>query len=419
MPLPQINHQKTGAPTIHRAIRVADDEDDAKKAKGQTVPDQSNGRHREERQPEAPRSQPPAVATQAESSVKKAPKIRLWEDRPSRTSQFMRLHPGLRRKIAEEEELHFELRQTRRAIEAVFGPKGGVGKTTVATAMSFFSAHVSHEPTLISDARHKRGNIAERLGIGRRRDPLELIPGTTVSLRQSLELFENGYLVDASVTQTILGSIPECKLDVIVSDANISSDQLFVEVPTYTAMIAQLARHYKLIAQESADELGREFDVALMEQCDIPNFVHCVTMINSDVELNEGLQYYTSSPALREKIVEHGVLWVLASQRGQTAEQFSRKFGDLIPPERVNLVGRNKFFELTDDGKEQVGGDTGYSTRESFGPIAPSIDYNATPPEAYLQYLQGANRGLATLPPFVLEANRSSSQSTAGAQASD
>lgn len=303
------------------------------------------------------------------------------------------LLPKLKRAIEAEEQKHFELRQTRRAIIGGFGPKGGVGKTTAITSMAYASAHASFQPTLASEARHKYGNLLERFGLERRDNALDLKAGTTVTLKQSLTLFQEGYFDTAATTQTILGSIPGCKLDVIVSNPEIDPPEVREQVPTlFAEMMRRLIEHYKLTLLECADEVGEAFDVQVMELNDLPYFVYRPSMLESGKELKIGLNFYAKS-GFQQKIQEHGVLLDLDAERRETPESVSEMFEGAIPPERVVLVQHDNFFKTA-------------------GQTVSTIDYNFMPPKAYLQYLRALNLGLETLPRFTPEAIRPSGPTT-------
>jgi MinD-like ATPase involved in chromosome partitioning or flagellar assembly len=305
-------------------------------------------------------------------------------------------------------------RNTKRAEVGVFGPKGGVGKSTVATILAFLSVMFSQNLTLLCDVRQKRGNLAERFGLTRRNLPRVLTAYTTITLRQAIELFKAGYFWNAAQVQTIIGSVPgTAPLQVIASIMGGKSVRTAFNKADLAATLDELRNTYTLVIHEAPDELEDMIDLELMRRIDFPIFVHRVNMTNSEEELLDALRAYMTHPEFQEKILKHGRLLVLGTRKNDTKEKFGRMFG--INPEHVFLVPFSNFYEPSSTRKEDSGktidlmkadeGEDGHDDVANVDkPPKPALNIAKMPRKALLEYLRCLNSGLESLPPEVLTA---------------
>jgi MinD-like ATPase involved in chromosome partitioning or flagellar assembly len=328
----------------------------------------------------------------------------LWENRPQQKKfllhwlyfwTYVRLglykitrvpppRPALSELIMREDIKQFELRQTRRGEIGVFGLKGGVGKSTVVSIIAWYSAKLSFLPTLLMDSRNKPGDLADRLGIWVRGKALHVAAYTTITLRQALDLYTQGTFREATVTQTIIGSIYGVKLDIVAADTETAGPDLFVDVPTFDAMTDQFDAHYPLVFHECSDDLGHPLDLALMGRVDVPIFVHNTDMQSSAKNLITQLRTYCSQRGGSHEadIREHGHLVVLATRSKHTAAEFSQLTGGLIPPERVFLVPYSRYFRQDASEADHTSAHTGTPAAAP----TPALNFAKMPKSAELPY---------------------------------
>lgn len=292
----------------------------------------------------------------------------------------------------------FDLLQTRSVVVGVYGPKGGVGKTTVATVIAFFVSLFSKKPTLIVDAREKRGNITEAMGFWRRLRAAVTKPSTktTLTLRQALDLNDEGWFDNATDMHDLMPSVENMMLHVIASDHIESEDEWRIEIDRVVRLFETARRHYKFIVFETTDDVHSPLNRALLRVCDIPVFVHRVNMPNSLAETKQGFSIYRGE--FGQKIREHGVLFVLAATRGQNAQYWADKFKNAVPPERIMPIPRSKFYETdqTDPGFEDE------DLRDEDGLPSRTRSLEDTPAAIAVRYVDGINAGIETIPPGVV-----------------
>lgn len=317
---------------------------------------------------------------------------------------------GLEELIAIETDRHYELGQRVDAEFAVFAPKGGVGKSTAVTNLAVLSAASSHEPTLVVDSRQKRGNIAERFGLTRRKDGealTEVVPRSTITMRQAIQAHTKGMFDSAIATYRIIRSFPGCHLDVIASDATRSRGGRYRDfgVIAFQETMDHLSRMYRRVFYEADNELAHDLDLELMRRCTTPVFITRVNLPHAHTELEEALAVYRgiNDGEFQDKIDRHGRLIVLATRRRHAAEQFAHMFG--FKPEQVFLVPFDAYFE-TEDDEDGIHEDT---------PPDPIINLATMPLKAKLSYFRCLNSALESL----LDDQNSTTTPTSGSAAGD
>jgi len=293
-----------------------------------------------------------------------------------------------------EGEEHFGLMEDRDVVVGVFGPKGGVGKTVITTGIGWWASFFNKSSNFILDAREKRGHIAECIGLWRRSSETMTQPQahTTLTFRQLLDMEDQGWFYQGTQMFNLVGSATGRMLHVGASDMILNGKQWDVGVERVKRLFARLRSYYKFIIFECSDVLNSAMDRELMRLCDIPVFVHRVDSPGSIGETKQGFNVYEAE--FGDKIRRHGVLFVLATRKSQTPEEFSRLFGNIIPPERVFLVGYDEFFKAdhTDEGHDDT---------TKFDPSRAPMrtrDIDHTPESAVLQWMKGINAGLRTVP---------------------
>lgn len=288
----------------------------------------------------------------------------------------------------------FNLLQRRSVIIGVYGPKGGVGKTTVATIIAYLISLFSKKPVLIIDAREKRGNITEAMGFWRRDAESMAQPSTTTTLtfRQALDLNDWGLFENATDMFDIIPSVTGMMLHVIASDHIEDDAEWPIEIERVERFFRQARRHFKAIVYETTDDVHSPLNRALLRVCDIPVFVHRVNMPNSLAETKQGFSIYRRD--FGEKIRKRGVLFVLAAKRGQTAQEWSDKFKNAVPPERTTLIPRSGFYESdnTDPGFEED------ELRDVTRLPSTTRPLDRTPPRIAALYLDGINPAIESVP---------------------
>lgn len=305
------------------------------------------------------------------------------------------------RSVAEEYAIacdkHFELAQTRTVFFGVISSAGGVGKSTTTVVMAWISALASKLPTLLVDARGKMGNIPEYIGLWRRRTDRVTKPSafTTPTIRQAIQLAEDGWLEDSGQNHKLFASPPGMCLRVIGSDQ--VADDINIPASKLELLWSKL-RQFTVKFAETADVIGDPFNHKVMELCDVPVFVHLLTKPNSLGELRACLAHYCKDDEFARKICDHGVLMVLAAQKSDTPQVYSEKVDGIIPPERVFLVRYDKFFtrDNTDEGHVNEG------LRDESRYPSQTIDLHRVPVAALRQFMLAMNAGMATLPPDKL-----------------
>jgi hypothetical protein len=319
---------------------------------------------------------------------------------------------------------HRVYRISKRAEVGVFGPKGGVGKSTVTTILGYLSAECSQMQTLLCDVRQKRGNLAERYGLKRRSDPLQRTPYTTVTLRQAIDLNVRGFFWNAVQVQNIIGSVPGlAPLQIIASIMGGKNVKTAFNKSELSAALDQLRYTFTLVIHEAPDELEDYIDLELMRRIDFPIFVHRVNMKNSREELLDALKAYMQYSEFRGKIRDHGRLLVLGTKKGHTEEEFAKVFG--FRPEHIFMVPFSTFYDAQDDVDDDT--DETLDLDQDFDDTTAQDTHPETdldrPPKAQLdipkmpgfdklQYMRCINSGLASLPQEELTARHFVEQDT-------
>lgn len=343
-----------------------------------------------------------------------------WQKWAWRTLRILQMHYvpafGMSEQVKIEGTRHRGHRNTKRAEIGIFGPKGGVGKSTVATILAYLSVMFSQSLTLLCDVRQKRGNLAERFGLDRRSDPLQLEPYTTVTLRQAIELFKAGYFWNAAQVQTIIGSVPGMQpLQVIASIMGGKNVKTAFNKTELSDTLDELTNTYTLVVHEAPDELEDYIDLELMRRIDIPIFVHRVNMQNSRAELLDALGSYMGYPEFRDKIRTNGRLLVLGTHKKDTKEKFARMFG--FKPEHIFMIPFSKFYDSPPEPDPES--DEAVDLHQEFdkskftqtnrltdvdNPPEPALDIPKMPRRAMLEYMRCMNSGLESQPAEVLTA---------------
>jgi cellulose biosynthesis protein BcsQ len=325
---------------------------------------------------------------------------------------------GMNEQIKIEGIRHRAHRNSKRAEIAIFGPKGGVGKSTVATILAYLSVMFSQNLTLLCDVRQKRGNLAERFGLIRRSNARELDPYTTITLRQAIELFKTGYFWNAGQVQTIIGSVPGmAPLQVIASIMGGKNVRTSFNKADLTNTLDELRHTYTLVVHEAPDELEDMIDLELMRRIDIPIFVHRVNMQNSKQELLDALKSYMAygDGVFQDKIRNQGRLLVLGTRKNHTKEGFAKMFG--FKPEHIFMIPFSKFYEppseLDADDDEAVDlhqefDESKFTQSQRMTdmdkPPKPALNIAKMPRDALVEYVRCINSGFESLPAEVLTA---------------
>ena len=300
-------------------------------------------------------------------------------------------HPGAHERYSIRQLETKELCSVRSGEYVVVNPKGGVGKSTVLAAIGYELAKATLMPTLLVDARHDPGSVGGRVGLWPRENPLLPQPFTTVTLRQTIELYKGGWLVNPVQSWRLIGRRDDVPLFAISADME-STD--FIVVADFRATMDVLARQFPLVLHESFNAVKTPLDLELMRRAR-PIFVHQVGMSESRTLLSKAIVSYTShSKALKDKIERHAILFVLGTRRGDTPEKYSEMFHGKIPPGRVILVPYSRYFR----GDQLDPGQTEPSLVNLSRRPVTTISLPDMPHKFGDKFLEGFNISLTTTP---------------------
>lgn len=285
--------------------------------------------------------------------------------------------------IAQAMQKHFELTsQLDRCMEiAAINTKGGVGRSTVVSNAGAVATNASMMPVLLSDLRTYRGNLAERLGLFRRKEATDRTLGSTPSVLQAIDLMNMSRLTTAIQTYGWFGRfVGQGHLNALASNIR----KMNIPAKDARRLFDLLSGYYSIILHESSNNTLDPLDLELMRRSDVIWAVARPSFPYANDELTATLEDYRSyhDGVFTSKLRDYSVLLVLATRRSDKPEQYATQFG--YPLERVIMVPWGAYFVQPEEATD----DTAGTASPAYVAI---INLNKMPKPAMLAYLNALN----------------------------